>query len=250
MKISIITVAYNSVSTIEDTLRSVQNQDYGDIEHIVVDGNSSDGTVEILKQYGDKIRWLSEPDHGIYDAMNKGISMAEGDVVGMLNADDYFTDSGIVSKIAASFIDPDLAATIADIAFVRPEQPQKVVRKYSAQHWHPKKFAFGFMPPHPSFYCRKAFYDILGLYKTDYQIAADYELLIRYLFVHKISYKYLPLQMVTMRTGGASTRSLKSNIILNEEIIRACRENGIATNRWKVYSKYFRKIFELRGRLH
>jgi glycosyltransferase involved in cell wall biosynthesis len=249
MKISIITVAYQSAKTLEHTLQSVQEQDYANIEHIVIDGGSKDGTIEILQKYDAHIRWVSEPDHGIYDAMNKGIQMATGEVIGMLNADDFYTHSWVLSKIAHEMKSRSVMATIADVAFIRPDFSEKIVRKYSAAKWHPGKFVWGFMPPHPSFYCRKLCYDELGLYKTDYTIAADYELLIRFLAVHKIEYTYIPMQMVTMRTGGASTRNLKSNYILNEEIIHACKVNGLYTNRLMVYGKYLRKIFELRGRL-
>ncbi|MCC5929679.1 MAG: glycosyltransferase [Cyclobacteriaceae bacterium] len=249
MKISVITVAYQSAKTLEHTLQSVQEQNYTDIEHIVIDGGSKDGSIEILQKHGSKIRWVSEPDRGIYDAMNKGIQMATGEVIGMLNADDFYTHPEVLSRIAQEINPTSTMATIADVAFIRPDMPEKIVRKYSAANWHPGKFVRGFMPPHPSFYCKKTCYDIFGLYKTDYAIAADYELLIRFLAVEKIKYSYIPMQMVTMRTGGASTRNLKSNYILNEEIIRACKENGLYTNRLMVYGKYFRKIFELRGRL-
>lgn len=250
MKITVITVAYQSAKTLEHTIQSVQNQNYTNIEHIVIDGGSNDGSIEILKRHGSEIKWVSEPDNGIYDAMNKGIQMATGEVIGMLNADDFYTDPHVLSKIANAMQSPSVMATIADVAFIRPEAPDKIVRKYSAATWHPGKFVRGFMPPHPSFYCKKYCYDTFGLYKTNYTIAADYELLIRFLEVHKLKYSYIPMQMVTMRTGGASTRNLKSNYTLNEEIIRACKENGLYTNRWMVYGKYFRKIFELRGRLH
>lgn len=246
MKISIITVAYNAEHTIRDAIESVWTQDYSDKEYIVIDGDSGDNTAEIIRNCETKIsRWVSEPDEGIYDAMNKGIAMATGEVIGMINADDFYADEGVLSKVMREFEDPDVDAVFGDIVFLSKDNLEKTVRTYSSKRWHPGKFAWGYMPAHPSFFVRRKYYDRLGGFKTDYQIAADYELLIRFLYVHKLRYRYIPQKLVKMRTGGASTRNLKSNIILNREIIRGCRENGVRTNVAMVYSKYFRKIFEL-----
>ncbi|MFM7852044.1 MAG: glycosyltransferase family 2 protein [Flammeovirgaceae bacterium] len=246
MKVSIITVCYNAASTIVDAIHSVRQQDYEPIEYIVVDGNSTDGTVDVIQQHHSDIdRWVSEPDKGIYDAMNKGVAMATGDVVGILNSDDFYSSQSIISQVARQFENPDVDAVFGDLVIVDPKELNKVVRKYSARQWNPQKLAWGFMPPHPTFFVRKKFYEDLGLYKTDYRISSDYELMIRFLLVHKLRYKYIPLQMVTMRKGGVSSRNIKSNIILNEEIVRACNENGVRTNRFMIYSKYFKKIGEL-----
>ena len=246
MKISLLTVSYNSAATIKDTIESILSQDYPDIEYIIVDGNSKDGTQDIIKSYGGKItKWISEPDKGIYDAMNKAVRLATGEVVGILNSDDFYHSTTIISQIAEAFDDPALDAVFGDLIFVDPANLQKVVRKYSSAKWHPDKFARGFMPAHPTFFVRRKYYKDFGLFKIDYKIAADYELLIRFLYVHKLRYRYLPLNMVTMRKGGVSSNGIKSNIILNNEIIRACRENGISTSVWKVYPKYFVKLFEL-----
>ncbi|MBS1507563.1 MAG: glycosyltransferase [Bacteroidetes bacterium] len=246
MKISLITVSYNSAATIKDTIDSIRSQDYPDIEYIVVDGNSKDNTVEILKENTSLIdRWISEPDKGIYDAMNKALKLATGEVVGILNSDDFYSSNQIISQVATAFQDPTTDAVFGDLVFVDPRNLKKVVRKYSSANWHPKKFARGFMPAHPTFFVRRKFYEQFGLFKTDYRIAADYELLIRFLYVHKLRYKYLPITMVNMRKGGVSSNGIKSNIILNNEIIRGCRENGISTNVFKVYPKYFIKLFEL-----
>lgn len=246
MKISLITVSYNSAATIKDTIDSIRSQDYPDIEYIVVDGNSKDNTVEILKENTSLIdRWISEPDKGIYDAMNKALKLATGEVVGILNSDDFYSSNQIISQVAAAFQDPTTDAVFGDLVFVDPRNLKKVVRKYSSANWNPKKFARGFMPAHPTFFVRRKFYEQFGLFKTDYRIAADYELLIRFLYVHKLRYKYLPITMVNMRKGGVSSNGIKSNIILNNEIIRGCRENGISTNVFKVYPKYFIKLFEL-----
>jgi glycosyltransferase involved in cell wall biosynthesis len=246
MKVSLITVSYNSAETITDTIESIHSQDYNDIEYIIVDGASKDNTVEIIKSFGAKIdKWISEPDKGIYDAMNKAVKMATGEVVGILNSDDFYSTTNIVSQVATAFNDPTIDAVFGDLVFVDPRNLKKVVRKYSSAKWHPEKFAYGFMPAHPTFFVRRKYYDQIGLFKTDYKIAADYELLIRFLYVHKLKYKYLPLNMVTMRKGGVSSNGIMSNIILNDEIIRGCRENGIQTNVFKVYPKYFTKLFEL-----
>lgn len=246
MKLSIVTVCYNAAATITDTITSVRQQQHEPIEYIVVDGKSTDGTVQVIRANESKIdRWISEPDKGIYDAMNKGIAMATGDVVGILNSDDFYSSHDVINQVMKEFEDPDVDAVFGDLVFVDPSNLTRVVRKYSAKNWTPKKLAWGFMPPHPTFFVRRKFYGSLGLYKTDYRISSDYELIIRFLLVNKLRYKYLPLQMVTMRKGGVSSRNVKSNFILNEEIIRACRENGVFTNRLMVYSKYFKKVTEL-----
>jgi len=246
MKVSLITVSFNSATTIADTIESIQSQDYDDVEYIIVDGASKDGTVDIIKSLESKIdQWISEPDKGIYDAMNKAIKMATGEVVGILNSDDFYSASNVISQVADAFNDPTIDAVFGDLVFVDPVNLKKIVRTYSSAKWYPEKLARGFMPAHPTFFVRRKYYEQIGLFKTDYKIAADYELLIRFLYVHKLKYKYLPLNMVTMRRGGVSSRGIRSNIILNDEIIRGCRENGIRTNVFKVYPKYFIKLFEL-----
>jgi glycosyltransferase involved in cell wall biosynthesis len=249
MKISIITVCFNSAGTIKDAIASVLSQDHPDVEYIIVDGSSKDGTIEIIRSFGNKVtQWISEPDAGIYDAMNKGIAIATGDIVGMLNSDDFYFNSSVLSRVAQAFEDPDTQAVFGDLIFVDPSDLEKVVRTYSSRKWHPGKFAWGYMPAHPTFFVRRKHYDLTGPFETDYKIAADYEMLIRMLYVNRLSYKYLGFNMVKMRRGGVSSNGLRSNIILNEEIIRACRKNGIRTNMLKVYSKYFVKIFELVAR--
>ena len=249
MKVSLITVSYNSATTIKDTIDSVLAQDYHDLEYVIVDGKSKDTTVDIVKSYSDKIsRWISEPDKGIYDGMNKGLKMVTGDVVGMLNSDDFYADHTIISQVAKVFEDENIDAVFGDLIFVDPKNLKKQVRSYSSKGWHPGKFARGFMPAHPTFFVRRKFYEKYGLFKTDYKIASDYEMLIRLLYVHKLRYKYLPLTMVTMRMGGVSSSGIRSNILLNKEIKRACHENGIRTNLPLIYMKYFTKVFELINR--
>ncbi|MBS1541760.1 MAG: glycosyltransferase [Bacteroidetes bacterium] len=246
MKISILTVSFNSARTIQSTFDSIRTQTYRDIEYIVVDGNSTDGTGKLIEANQDIIsKKMIEADQGIYDAMNKAIGLASGEVVGILNSDDFYADETILSQVMDVFKDDSVDAVFGDLVFVDPANTSKVVRTYSSALWNPKKFAWGFMPAHPTFFVRRKYYEQYGVFKTDYKIAADYELLIRFLAVHQLKYQYLPMKMVVMRKGGVSSKNLKSNIILNQEIMRACRENGIYTNAVMVYSKYFRKLFEL-----
>lgn len=249
MKISIITVSFNSSVTIQNTIESLLAQTYSNIEYIIVDGLSKDKTVDIIKEYEPKfngrLRWVSEKDKGLYDAMNKGIRMATGDVVGIINSDDFYHKTDVIYKIANSFKQPEVEAVFADVRFVNPDNLDKTVRYYSSKNFSPKRFKYGFMPAHPTFFTYKKYFDEFGYYKTDYKIAADYELLIRFLHTNKLKYRYLPLDVMKMRTGGASTASIKSNILLNKEIVRACRENGIKTWFPLLLIKYFIKILEL-----
>jgi glycosyltransferase involved in cell wall biosynthesis len=247
--VSIITVSYNSSRTISDTINSVLNQTYQNIQYIVIDGSSTDGTIEIIKSFSNRIsKFVSEPDKGIYDAINKGIKLATGDIIGILNSDDFFYDDFVVEKIVNAFIESDTDTVIGDVQFVDPKKTSRVVRYYSSKKFNPLKFKYGFMPAHPSFYAKRGLFEKLGYYKTDYKIAADYELLIRFLYINKIKYRYLEMPFVSMRTGGVSNNSLSSNWLLNKEIVRACRENDIYTNYLFVYSKYFLKLSELFGR--
>ena len=250
MKITIITVSFNSALTIRDTIESVLSQTYQDIEYIIVDGESTDNTVEIIQTYesnfNGRLSWISEPDKGLYDAMNKGIRMATGDVIGIINSDDFYHRNDIIEKIALSFIkNSEIQATFGDVRFVKPNNLDNTVRYYRAKNFNVNRFRFGFMPPHPTFFTYKENFEKFGYYQTDYKIAADYELLIRFLYTNGLKYKYLPLDIMKMRTGGASTESLKSNLVLNQEIVRACKENGIYTNLGILMLKYFLKIWEL-----
>lgn len=244
MKVSIITVTYNSANTLRDTLESVKNQDYPDIEHILVDGASKDDTVKIIQAYSHVARYVSEKDRGLYDAINKGILMSTGDVVGILNSDDFFPHKQVISHMVKCLKENDADAVFGDIAFVRPDNLEKVIRLYSSRKFYPKKFKYGYMPAHPSFYVKRKFYEEYGLYKLDYKIAADYELLMRFMHTNQLKYAYLPEVMVYMRTGGVSNKNILSRYVLNKEIIRACKENGVKTNMFIISLKYFNKVFE------
>lgn len=250
MKVSIITVTYNSAQTLVDAMKSVLEQTYHDIEYIIVDGASTDSTIDVIRQYEPQfkncLKWISEKDGGIYDAMNKGIRIATGDVVGVLNSDDYFTSNDVVERMVSAFNDKTLDAIYGDIHFIRDGYPDKCVRYYSSKPFRPLWLRFGFMPAHPSFYCRREVYEKAGFYKTDYKIGSDYEMMVRLFMVHKIRAKYLPMDFVTMRTGGASTRNVKSRLQLIKDDVRGCRENGIYTNPLMISLKFLYKIFEFR----
>ena len=247
MKISIITTTYNSASTIKDTLESVNSQNYSIIEHIIVDGGSKDNTLNLVERYGKSVSTvISEPDKGIYDAMNKGIKAATGDVIGMLNSDDFFTSDDIIETVVDNFKNSDIDALYGDIHFVNPDDISKCVRYYSSAIFKPSLFRFGFMPAHPSFYMKRDLYEKYGLYSLDYKIASDYDLLIRYLHREKIKYKYINKDFVTMRTGGVSTENFNSIVTLNKEIVKACKKYGIYTNMFILSFKYLYKLFELR----
>ncbi len=249
MKISIITVCYNSVATIEDTINSVANQTYYDIEHIIIDGNSTDGTQAVISRNISKIaRFLSENDRGVYDAMNKGITLATGEIVGILNADDFYKDEHVIAKVMAAFTSHPIDSLFADLVFVKPNNLDKIVRYYSGADFKLSKFSYGWMPPHPTFFVKRDCYLKYGLFKLDYKIAADFDLMARFLVQHCVGWHYLPEVIIKMRTGGLSTKNFRSNITLNHEVFKACSENGIATNYLKIYSKYLLKSLQLLAR--
>ena len=232
MKISIITATYNSGATLRDTLESVLSQDYADFEHIIVDGSSKDDSLDIVKEfeprYNGRLRWISEPDKGIYDAMNKGILMATGDVIGLLNSDDFYTSADILSTVNREIRKFD--AVYGDIHYVDPKDPTVPVRFYSSAPFRRWKMRLGFMPAHPSFYCRRTVYTRYGLFDLDFKIAADFEQLLRLIYVNRIFTKYIPKDFVTMRTGGASSSGIKSHKRIIRDHLKAYKKNGVPSN--------------------
>lgn len=246
VKVSIITPAFNSALTIRDTISSVLAQTYPNIEYIVVDGLSTDQTLLILNEYKERISLIiSEPDKGLYDAMNKGIQASTGDIIGILNSDDFFTSNKVIETIVRHFEKEDIDAIYGDVHFVDPSDLRKCVRYYSSAIFRPFLFRFGFMPAHPSFYVKRQCYEKFGVYALDYRIAADFDLLLRFLYMHKITSRYIKHDIVTMRTGGISTRNIRSRVWLNKEIIKICRTHGIRTHWILVSLKYLYKIFEI-----
>ncbi len=228
MKISIITASYNSAATIADTLRSVAAQRYGDIEHIVVDGASTDGTLQIVGQVGGPaVRVVSGPDKGIYDAMNKGLALATGDVVGFLNSDDVFADAQVLERIAAAFQQPAVDLVYGDIVFVEQQDLSKVVRLWTSRPYRADLCSTGWMPPHPSLYVRRQVYAQLGGYDLAFPAAADFEMALRLLDRAGLQSVYIPAVQVRMRMGGQSTRSLRNIISGSREVSAACRKHGL-----------------------
>lgn len=229
--ITVITVVFNGVSTVEATIQSVLSQTYNNVEYIVIDGGSTDGTQDVIRKYEGNIDyWVSEKDAGIYDAMNKGIALAKGDYIGMLNADDYFFNTASLEIIATRLKASDVDAVFSCLDIVDPTNPARVLRKYRVSRYSPFMLRIGVMPPHPTFYCKRSCYEKAGLYRTDYRIAADFEMLVRLLLKQHITWEFINITTIKMRSGGLSSSGIKSNWVVNREIIRACTENGLYTN--------------------
>lgn len=227
-KISVITITLNSAATIADTLRSVAFQTYPEIEHVLVDGNSSDDTLAIVKEYGRSgVRVLSEPDGGIYQAMNKGLRLAQGELVGFLNADDVYQDANVLEDVARAAQDQRVDAIYGDLVYVSRTNPTRVIRHWHSGHWAHRRLLFGWMPPHPTLFVRKALLDLLGGFDEQLRIAADYDLMLRLLNRPDVRVAYLERVVVRMRTGGASNRSLPMMWRKSREDLVALQRNRI-----------------------
>jgi len=232
MKISIITVCFNAEKTLSSAIRSVQEQDYDDIEYIVVDGGSSDRTVETANEFENVIAcFISEPDDGIYDAMNKGIARATGEVVGILNADDFYPNAHVVSSVASHFEEASkVSMVLGNVDFVLSDELNKPVRNYSSFKFSPWKMRFGFMPAHPAAFIKMSAFESVGNYKLGYKIGADFDIFVRMLVVEKLPYIKVNENFVRMRLGGVSTSGVASYITTTKEILRSLKENNIYSN--------------------
>jgi glycosyltransferase involved in cell wall biosynthesis len=244
MKVSVITACYNSAGTIGSALDSVARQTYRDVEHIVVDGGSTDGTLALVQSRGSVTRLIGGPDRGLYDALNKGIAASTGQLVALLHSDDVYASPDVLETVVRHMQAQSLDALYGDVAFFRGSDPDRIVRVYSSRRFHPSRIAWGWMPAHPALFVSRWIYDQYGTFKTDYEIAADFEFVARIFARPGFRYAYLNRVLVRMRMGGISTRGLRSALIINREAIRACRENGIPTSYLKILTKYPAKALE------
>ncbi len=243
LTISVVSVCFNAVRTLGDTLASVACQSYQGVDHLIIDGASTDGTVEILKGWEQGfIRWVSEPDCGIYDAMNKGISMATGDVIGTLNADDVYASDSILAQVAEVFADPTVDACYADLVYVDQHDPSRIVRYWKSRAYEDGLFERGWMPAHPTFFVRRSVYERFGGFDLNFPRQADFELTMRFLAVHKIKTVYVPNVWVKMRMGGVSNNSIRGVMKGNLEAWRACRKNGLDVGMFFIPRKILSRI--------
>ena len=247
MLISIITVCYNAEKTIRDTIESVFNQTYRDIDYIIIDGGSTDGTLGIIQEYAGRLRYVSELDSGTYDAMNKGIAMSSGLYVGLLNADDFFANQEVVSKIVESIKKTNSDVIFSQLDVVDDRNISRIFRKYRVSSYSKNMLRIGLMPAHPTMYLRRSCYEQMGHapYRTDYRIAADFELMLRLLMTQVVSYAFLPIVSIKMRAGGVSNRNFGARVQLNREIIHACQANGLYTNWLVLLLKIPARLLEL-----
>jgi glycosyltransferase involved in cell wall biosynthesis len=245
MKVSIITITFNSSQTIEDTIQSVLSQDYHDVEYIIVDGASKDGTLEIIERYRSSISTIiSEPDKGIYDAMNKGVSLATGDVIGILNSDDFYADAAVISDIVRSMQQFKSDACYADLVYVDRNDTTRVIRSWKSGEYRHGHFLRGWMPPHPTFFVKRSLYLKHGVYSLALRSAADYELMLRFIHKHGVSLSYLPRVITKMRTGGQSNVSFKNRWRANREDRLAWKMNGLQPGLLTLLRKPLSKLLQ------
>lgn len=243
MKVSIITVTYNSAATLEDTIKSVLKQDYDELEYIIIDGGSSDSTMEIVNKYKSNISVIvSEPDNGLYDAINKGIKLATGDVIGILHSDDFYIYNSVISDYVKTFKEKKCEAVYSDLYYVETNDTDKIKRKWKSGEYQAGAFLKGWMPPHPTFFVKKKMYEYHELYNTSFKTAADYELMLRFIHVNEIKVAYLPKFTVKMRMGGASNASVKNRVNANLEDRRAWEINKVKPKWYTLYLKPLRKL--------
>lgn len=241
-KISVITATFNAQETVLECLGSVEEQKYS-AEHLIIDGASIDQTVSMLKSRKDnRALVFSEPDEGLYDAMNKGISLAQGTIIGILNADDFYAAPDVLALVMEAFKDPKIDACYGDLVYVDSEDTNRIVRYWKSGSYSPAKFYRGWMPPHPTFFVRKSVYERFGVFNLDLGSAADYEIMLRFLLKHKINVKYIPKVLVHMRIGGVSNASIANRIEANKMDRKAWEENGLKPYPWTLAMKPLRKL--------
>ncbi len=243
MKVSIITISFNAEETISDTIKSVINQDYENIEYIIVDGASKDKTISIIKSFGFSVsKFISEPDKGIYDAMNKGLALATGDVIGILNADDIYADTKVISNVVNRFLEDKVEGLYADLVYVKRDDTNKITRYWRSGNYSKGKFLKGWMPPHPTFFVKREIYEKYGNFNLDLRSAADYEIMLRFIHKHEIKITYLPCIITKMRVGGQSNVSLKNRIKANKEDREAWKINGLKPGFFTLIRKPLSKV--------
>lgn len=242
MKFTIVTPTFNSAATLRDTLESIRIQDYPNVEHIIIDGGSKDDTLKIAADFPHVSKIISEPDEGLYDAMNKGVKLAAGEVVVVLNSDDFYTHPQVISRVAALLNDTGADALYADLEYVHPVHTNRVIRSWKAGSYRPENFLRGWMPPHPTFFVRRHLYDRFGFFDCSLRFSADYELMLRFLLRHNVSVCYLSEVAVRMRAGGASNASLRNRFLANREDRMAWKMNGLRPRFYTLYLKPLSKI--------
>jgi glycosyltransferase involved in cell wall biosynthesis len=245
VKVSIITVVYNGEKTIRETIESVLSQEYSAVEYIIVDGNSTDSTKDIIQSYGSRITtFVSEPDAGIYDAMNKGIRLASGEVVGILNADDIFDSPKIIGEVVAKFKETGADAVYGDLLYVAADNLNQVKRNWKAGQFGPSSFLWGWMPPHPTFFIRREWYDNFGMFRLDLGSSADYELMLRMVQKHHAKLAYIQRVIVRMRVGGVSNVTFKNRVMANRNDKKAWKVNQLRPYPFTTLCKPIRKILQ------
>lgn len=245
MKVSIITATYNSAKTIVDTILSVNSQDYESIEHIIIDGKSKDNTIELIKNTPNRVvKIISESDKGIYDAMNKGIALATGDIIGILNSDDFYTSSDVISNIVSIFLQGKYDGIYGDLEYVDEKDTNKVIRYWKSKPYIEGLFKKGWHPAHPTFFVRKEVYDKFGNFNLKYKIGADYEIMLRFIEKNKIRVGYIPNVLVRMRIGGASNQNVRNIIKANTECYKAWKDNGLSISPFIFLMKPLSKILQ------
>ncbi|MBN8449617.1 MAG: glycosyltransferase [Candidatus Accumulibacter sp.] len=241
MKISVITAVYNRAALVAQAVESVQTQTWANVEHVVVDGASTDGTLQVLQScLDDRAILISESDQGIYDALNKGLARATGDVVGLMHSDDFYADDQVLDSVAQAFADPAVGAVYGDLEYVARDDTRQVIRRWRSGEYHPRKLAWGWMPPHPTLYLRRGVIERWGGFDTRFRIAADYDAILRYFGQGRIHAAYLPRVLVRMRVGGESNRSLAKMWLKSREDYSALKRNGVGgagALAWKNLSK-------------